>query len=324
MRGRRPPGRTLALTLRTATVVLAASFGAAGPSPSASADTATTPLSSYVVTSVPGFTVASSGPLSAHRFATYDPDPAATTAALGRLTVGGGFDAYLRTWTGTTAGTALGDVVVAFASPAQATAYVSAAQASLPQGTKLGPASLPGVPGARGVSYASPYSVAATATERVALFTVARTAVIIGASQPGAASTLVAGPMATLAVEQHRLLAASPYSTTPGAWWRDPAVGRSAVVLGVGALTLAAVVVWWARRRPRHHRTPRGLVQGVVPVPVMAGAAPGRPTTSGPADHGPVPAPGTPPGWLPDPTASGDRIRYWDGTAWTRYTAVPA
>jgi len=331
MRGRRPPGRTLPLSLTLTLALGAAVAGALGPIPNgpvASAAPPADPVSSYVVRSVPGFSVASSGPLSAHRFASYDPDPAAVTAALGQLTVGGGFNAYLRTWS-TTAGTALGDVVITFASPARATAYVSAARASLPAGPTLGPATVPGVGGVTGVTYPSPYSPAAT--ERVALFTVARTAVIVGATEPGNSTDLVAGPMATLAIEQDRLLTASPYGTEPGRWWDNRLIGWEAVVLGVLALGLTVTLVRFSRRDGGTGATSNPV--GAVPVdgttPGVAPEAPGlgggRAPPAGPAPSPwpSVPPAGTAPGWLRDPGGGDGRIRYWDGTAWTVHTALP-
>ena len=312
MRGRRPQGRNPVARLCKASSVLAAivgSLGAALPATIAAAAPAGAPLSSFVVSSVPGFTIASSGPLSAHRFASYDPDPAAVTAALGRLSVGGEFDSYLRTWAGQGAGTTLGDVVVTFATPTQAKAFVSAAEASLPAGTRLGADSVPGVPGVDGISYPSPYLT--PATERVVLFTVSRAAVIIGATEPGQSSTEIAGPTATLALEQHRLLAASPLGAVPTRWWHDRTVGLAAVVLAALVVVLAVLVVRWGQRPRRSTRT------GGDPAPADA-----SPTTDAP--DGPLPVPGTPPGWLPEPGARGQRIRYWDGTVWTAHTAVRA
>jgi len=261
--------------------VLAVAPGPLSAGSVASADPPAGPVSSVVVRSVPGFSVASSGPLSAHRFASYDPDPAAVAAALARLSVGGGFNAYLRTWSGGTSGAALGDVVVTFAKPTQAAAYVSAARASLPAGPALPPGSVPGVAGVSGVTYPSPYSPAAT--ERVLLFTVGRTAVILGASEPGTSTALVAGPMVTLAVNQHRLLTASPYGRAPGRWWNNRVVGWGAVVLGLLALILAVGLVWSSRRKRS--------IDTVMPaeiVPGTAARAAAVPVDSWPADAAPA------------------------------------
>ncbi len=312
-------------SLRQASAVLAAIAGALGATLPGTVATAAPPLSSFVVSSVPGFNVASSGPLSAHRFASYDPDPAAVTAALGRLTVEGGFDSYLRTWAGQGSGTSLGDVVVAFATPALAKTFVSAAEASLPAGTRLGADSVPGVPGVSGVSYPSPYLT--PATERVVLFTVSRAAVIIGATEPGETSAEVAGPMATLALEQRHLLAASPFGAAPTAWWHERTIGVVAVALAVVVVVLAVLVVRRGRRPGRSPRPGGGRVPPGLPVPAagaVAGPAPAGASPPTEAQARPLPVPGTPPGWLPDPGAGGQRIRYWDGTAWTAHTAVRA
>jgi len=53
---------------------------------------------------------------------------------------------------------------------------------------------------------------------------------------------------------------------------------------------------------------------------------PRRCTGTGPRSAGtsaaPVgPLPGTPAGWLPDPSGAPDTLRYWDGNAWTQHVA---
>jgi type IV secretory pathway VirB10-like protein len=48
-------------------------------------------------------------------------------------------------------------------------------------------------------------------------------------------------------------------------------------------------------------------------------APPPPPPPPPPAPAGP--APGTPAGWLPDPSGAQDTLRYWDGSAWTQHVA---
>ncbi|MGH9089415.1 MAG: DUF2510 domain-containing protein, partial [Acidimicrobiales bacterium] len=54
-------------------------------------------------------------------------------------------------------------------------------------------------------------------------------------------------------------------------------------------------------------------------------AAPEPATEPAPAPPAPPPAvnpaPGTPAGWLPDPSGIPDTLRYWDGNAWTQHVA---
>ena len=66
-----------------------------------------------------------------------------------------------------------------------------------------------------------------------------------------------------------------------------------------------------------------------VPAPAFQqsqmAAAPAAPSASAapstPQAPGVVPAPGTPAGWLQDPSGAPDTLRYWDGSAWTQHVA---
>jgi hypothetical protein len=55
--------------------------------------------------------------------------------------------------------------------------------------------------------------------------------------------------------------------------------------------------------------------QGPAAAPAPAPAPPAPPA----APVGPLP--GTPAGWLPDPSGAPDTLRYWDGNAWTQHVA---
>jgi len=52
-------------------------------------------------------------------------------------------------------------------------------------------------------------------------------------------------------------------------------------------------------------------------APLTVAPPPPPPPPSAPAN----PVPGTPAGWLPDPSGAQDTLRYWDGTAWTQHVA---
>jgi hypothetical protein len=55
---------------------------------------------------------------------------------------------------------------------------------------------------------------------------------------------------------------------------------------------------------------------GSFAAPVMAPPPP--PPLPAPAIQ---PAPGTPAGWMPDPSGALDTLRYWDGNGWTQHVA---
>ncbi len=51
-------------------------------------------------------------------------------------------------------------------------------------------------------------------------------------------------------------------------------------------------------------------------------ASPTPPPPPPPAPSAPMaPPPGTPAGWLPDPSGMPDTLRYWDGAGWTQHVA---
>ena len=61
-------------------------------------------------------------------------------------------------------------------------------------------------------------------------------------------------------------------------------------------------------------------VDGVAAGEVTDDGGPGTPAT--PVGRLDEPAPGTGPGWLPDPSGAPDQVRFWDGLAWTPHVAV--
>ncbi|HMD45611.1 MAG TPA: DUF2510 domain-containing protein [Acidimicrobiales bacterium] len=59
---------------------------------------------------------------------------------------------------------------------------------------------------------------------------------------------------------------------------------------------------------------PAPVAAPVAPQPVPAPAPAPAPMAVGPV-------PGTPAGWLPDPSGAPNTLRYWDGTTWTQHVA---
>lgn len=56
-----------------------------------------------------------------------------------------------------------------------------------------------------------------------------------------------------------------------------------------------------------------------LPADPPAFQAPAMPPVLPPSPA--VPGPGTPAGWLPDPSGAADTLRYWDGSGWTQHVA---
>ena len=65
---------------------------------------------------------------------------------------------------------------------------------------------------------------------------------------------------------------------------------------------------------------PGGGAAAAVAVGEVGDEAAGTPAT--PVGRLDEPAPGTGPGWLPDPSGTPDQVRFWDGLAWTPHVAV--
>jgi hypothetical protein len=62
-------------------------------------------------------------------------------------------------------------------------------------------------------------------------------------------------------------------------------------------------------------------VGGPAPAAQAAAASPGWEPAPPPPPVGGTPPPGTPAGWLPEPSGAPNTLRYWDGNAWTQHVA---
>jgi hypothetical protein len=125
------------------------------------------------------------------------------------------------------------------------------------------------------------------------------------------------------------------------------------VILAIVIILLATVLVLYRRQsRPAkggsHVATPASAASyysdlGTVQVQAGVGPVGGQPSdpfagfggttaTAPPVSSPPPPpppppvpqgpTPGTPAGWLPDPSGAPDTLRYWDGTNWTQHVAT--
>jgi len=357
-----PPRRAGAAVVGWVTTVLAAVALAAlasGVPAAATARTTWPPIGSVILAdALPGFTPAvpgpTNGPLTATGFAAQSPDPQAAARQFGQMDTVPGFAAWLRLWTDLHGpGNGANDVVITlYRIPDAATASTFAR--GLRQQYAVGATrfAVPSIPGAAG------YTVAVTspspATEQVVVFRSGAYVVIVdlASSRQGTnPSPLTPAEAVDVSFRQFTATERAGATVTPSPA-SAPSGGSGDWILGVVVVLLvgagAGLVV--ARRR-RGARTggpalhpdpfaPDGIlaVMGAVPPPAApAGGSPApAPVPGGPTPgatpvatpDGPVPDPGSVPGtrpaWLPDPSGAPDRVRYWDGQAWTPHVAVRA
>ncbi|HEY5244176.1 MAG TPA: hypothetical protein VIJ60_00770, partial [Acidimicrobiales bacterium] len=206
----------------------------------------------------PGTAVVSEGPLTAAQFASYSPDPAATTDLLQKLTAAGTVRTYQRVWADRQFDVAVTDLVAEFSTPAEAAAYRKGQDDALATATAVTTAPVPGIPGAHRDTY--PITSPVVGTEQVvvladhnAVATLSFTVAAPTATDPKPATITAAGVDA-FAVRQHRRLVTA--LATPTA---DPASGPSAAVVAGWVLlavasalvvVLAAILVRRRRVRP--------------------------------------------------------------------------
>ncbi len=213
--------------------------GAAGAAPAAGR-----PLADTVVRrGPPGTAVVTEGSLTAAQFASYSPDPTATTALLQKLTAAGTVRTYQRVWADPPFNVAVTDLVAAFSTPAEAVAYRKGQDAALATAAAVTTAPVPGLPGVHRDAY--PITSPVVGTEQVvvladhdAVATLSFTLAAPTATDPPPATITAAG-IDAFAVRQHRRLVTA--LAPPAA---DPANGPSAaVVAGWVLLAVAAVLV---------------------------------------------------------------------------------
>ncbi|HEY1734971.1 MAG TPA: hypothetical protein VGG23_11015 [Acidimicrobiales bacterium] len=243
------------LVLTAALVGAAVPAGAAEPAGAAgSARSGGSPLADAVVRTGPsGTAVVSEGPLTAAQFASYSPDPAATTDLFGRLTTAGTVRTYQRVWADPQFDVAVTDLVAEFSTSAEAAAYQKGQDDALTTAAAVTTAPVAGVPGAQRDTF--PITSPVAGTEQVVVladrdavatvtFTVAATAT--GPQTTGATATDVDA----FAGRQHRRLVT--VLATPAA---DPAGSPAAavvagwVLLAVAATLVVVLAVVLVRRR---------------------------------------------------------------------------
>jgi hypothetical protein len=128
--------------------VLAGAAVPAGATVASAAPAAGRPLADAVVRrGPPGTAVVTEGSLTAAQFASYSPDPTATTALLQKLTAAGTVRTYQRVWADPPFNVAVTDLVAAFSTPAEAVAYQKGQDAALATAAAVTTAPVPGLPG---------------------------------------------------------------------------------------------------------------------------------------------------------------------------------
>jgi hypothetical protein len=239
--------------------VLAGAAMPAGATVASAAPAAGRPLADVVVRrGPPGTAVVTEGPLTAAQFASYSPDPTATTALLQKLTAAGTVRTYQRVWADAPFNVAVTDLVAAFSTPTEAAAYQQGQDDALATATAVTTAPVPGIPGAHRDAY--PITSPIVGTEQVvvladhdAVATLSFTVAAPTATDP-TPTTITAAGIDAFAVRQYRRLVTA--LAPPAA---DPASGPSAavvagwVLLAVAAalvVVLAAVLVRRRRVRP--------------------------------------------------------------------------
>jgi hypothetical protein len=253
---RRRAGRLAGTMLVPALAVLVplAAAGAADSSGGA------TTLGTLVLPAVgPGYVVLSQGAVDPTTFASSAPDPAAVSSALASLS--GRVRSYQRTWTDTARLNAVQDMVFAFPNAASAQIFLQSAQKSLQSGKIVTSGAVPGLPGARRVTYfgaTDQAGVGQAITQRVGDHVVLLS--FFSASNGNAAPITQADATEIAAAQERSLHAAQPgAATVPNTGHPDSGVTRGVVlaVVVVVVLGLALGGVLLIRQR-RARREPPG------------------------------------------------------------------
>jgi hypothetical protein len=280
----------------------------------------------------PGFMLIEQGPLSAAQFASYSPNPPAAADALATLQQSRAFATGAKAWIDASSFNGIVDLVVALPTAADANAYRAGQIAPLDGALDTKKARVGGIPGGLHYSFLTP--VPSNGVEQVVVFSVGRYAAtvrFISLATKGNAAPFTAAQADSLSVDQYRLLAAAARADSPPPAGGSHVLGWVALGVAAGLVLIGLAGLVFRRKKPdRAGGTTR------AEPPQAASPPPAEPTKAGgdipplpPAPLDPVlslpmPAAGTPAGWLEDPAHDDGRVRYWNGAAWTKNWGEPA
>jgi hypothetical protein len=206
----------------------------------------------------PGYVVLSQGPVDPTTFASSAPNPSAVSGAL--ATLRGSVHSYQRTWIDAARLNAVQDMLFHFPSPGSAQIFLQSAQKSLQSGKIFTSGAVPGLPGARRVTYFG--ATSETGAGQAITLRVGDSVVLLSSfsAANGNADPITQADATRIAAAQDRALSADPAggATVQGTGQDTPSATHWLVlaVVVLGLLPVAAVLVRHRRARGGPPGTP--------------------------------------------------------------------
>jgi hypothetical protein len=240
------------------------------------------------------------GPVDPSTFASFSPDPRAVLRSFGELEKEPGFSSWERVWHSPGSNSDVLDIVLRLGSTGQAAGFVKSFEASLAGGGSTAePFALAGIPSGEGftISLAALGAGGSPGRLQVVSFYEGHVAVEIATGTslaPSDAHPIPGGAVDQLALRQYRLIGLREAADAPRPAGGGLGAGATVIVFAAAALVALAIVAALGLHFRRLRPAPRGAQPPAVP------------------------------GWYPDPSdPTGARLRYHDGSAWTRHLAEP-